>query len=102
MAGAERRVVSREVRILAGMGEARYWLGEYRSATEGLNRAVALAEEHQDLFALSLALRFLGDIAINYEADGDKAGELLARSLNAAQQLGESWAIRRTLPFAGR
>jgi len=101
MAGAERRWGTREARILAGMGEARYWLGEYRSATEALNRAVTLAEEHQDLFALSLALRFLGDIAINYEADVDKAEELLDRSLNAAEQLGESWAIVRTLLFAG-
>jgi class 3 adenylate cyclase/tetratricopeptide (TPR) repeat protein len=101
MAGAERNWGIREARVLAGMGEARYWLGEYRSATEALSRAVTLAEEHQDLFALSLALRFLGDIAINYEADVDKAAELLDRSLNAAEQLGEPWAIVRTLLFAG-
>src|SRR6266852_1612348 len=101
MAGPERKWGTREARILAGMGEARYWLGEYRSATEALSRAVTLAEEHQDLFALSLALRFLGDIAINYEADVDKAEELLDRSLNAAEQLGEPWAIVRTLLFAG-
>jgi len=83
------------------MGEARYWLGEYRSATEALNRAVTLAEEHDDLFALALALRFLGDIAINFEADVDKAEKLLDRSLQAAEQLGEPWAIVRTLLFAG-
>jgi class 3 adenylate cyclase/tetratricopeptide (TPR) repeat protein len=101
MAGAERNWGTREARILAGMGEARYWLGEYRSATEALSRAVTLAEEHEDLFALSLALRFLGDIAINFEADVDKAEKLLDRSLKAAEQLGEPWAIVRTLLFAG-
>jgi len=101
MAGPERKWGTREARILAGMGEARYWLGEYRSATEALSRAVTLAEEHDDLFALALALRFLGDIAINYEADVDKAEKLLDRSLKAAEQLGEPWAIVRTLLFAG-
>jgi len=83
------------------MGESRYWLGEYRLATEALTRAVTLAEAHDDLFALALALRFLGDIAINYEADVDKAEKLLNRSLAAAEQLGEPWAVVRTLLFAG-
>jgi len=101
MAGPERNWGTREARILAGMGEARYWLGEYRSAMEALSRAVTLAEQGEDLFALALALRFLGDIAINYEADVDKAEKLLDRSLEAAEQLGEPWAIVRTLLFAG-
>src|ERR1700694_5399032 len=91
----------REARILAGLGESRYWLGEYRLATEGLTRAVALAEAHDDDFALALALRFLGDIAINFEADVDKAERLLGRSLEAAEKLGDSMAIVRTLLFAG-
>ncbi|HEX9476330.1 MAG TPA: tetratricopeptide repeat protein, partial [Candidatus Dormibacteraeota bacterium] len=83
------------------LGEARYWLGEYRLATEVLNRAVTLAEANDDLFALALALRFLGDVAINYEADVDKAEKLLDRSLQAAEKLGEPWAVVRTLLFAG-
>jgi tetratricopeptide (TPR) repeat protein len=101
MAGPEERWGAREARVLAGMGEARYWLGEYVPATEALNRAVHLAEATEDMFALALALRFLGDIAINYEADVDKAERLLGRSLEAAEQLGEPWAIVRTLLFAG-
>ena len=101
MAGPEKSWGVREARILAGMGEARYWLGEYRSSTEALTRAVALAEAHDDLFALALALRFLGDIAINFEGDVDKAEKLLNRSLAAAEQLGEPWAVVRTLLFAG-
>jgi class 3 adenylate cyclase/tetratricopeptide (TPR) repeat protein len=101
MAGPEARWGAREARVLAGMGEARYWQGEYLPATEALNRAVQLAEATEDMFALALALRFLGDIAINYEADVDKAERLLGRSLEAAEMLGEPWAIVRTLLFAG-
>ncbi|MDQ2942906.1 MAG: hypothetical protein M3R21_04450, partial [Candidatus Dormibacteraeota bacterium] len=101
MAGPESGWGVREARILAGLGETRYWLGEYRLATEALTRAVTLAEAHDDAFALALALRFLGDIAINYEAEVDKAEKLLDRSLQAAEKLGDSWAIARTLLFAG-
>ncbi len=54
-----------------------------------------------DPFTLALALRFLGDIAINVEGDLDAAEELLDRSLAAAEELGDPWAIARTLLFAG-
>jgi len=101
LAGPEPRWNVREARILAGMGEAHYWLAEYPAATQALTRAVTLGEVHQDPFALALALRFLGDIAINFEADVDKAERLLSRSLLAAEQLGDSWAIVRSLLFAG-
>jgi len=101
LAGPEDAWAVREARILAGMGEALYWLGEYEAATQSLLRAAALGEAHGDDFALALALRFLGDMAINYEADVDKAEQLFARSLAAAERLGEPWAITRTLLFAG-
>jgi class 3 adenylate cyclase/tetratricopeptide (TPR) repeat protein len=101
MSGLERGWGVREARSLAGLGEARYWLGEYRLATEALDRAVTLAEAHDDPVALALALRFLGDIAINFEADVDKAEKLLDRSLRAAEAMGDSMAIVRTLLFAG-
>jgi tetratricopeptide (TPR) repeat protein len=83
------------------MGESRYWLGEYATATEALNRAVALGEKNQDAFALALAFRFLGDIAINFEADVERAERLLNRSVAAAERLGDPWAIVRSLLFAG-
>ncbi|MDQ2923655.1 MAG: tetratricopeptide repeat protein, partial [Candidatus Dormibacteraeota bacterium] len=101
MAGPENRWGVREGRMLAGLGEARYWLAEYRLATEALERSVSLAEANDDSFALALALRFLGDIAINFEADVDKAEKLLDRSLQAAEMLGDPHAIVRTLLFAG-
>src|SRR5206468_1957928 len=91
----------REARILAGLGESSYWLGDYPAALEVLNRAVALGEAQDDPFALAMALRFLGDIAINYEGDVDKAEKLLQRSLEAAERLGDSWAIVRSLLFQG-
>jgi class 3 adenylate cyclase/tetratricopeptide (TPR) repeat protein len=101
LAGPETRWGVREARALAGMGEARYWLGEYPAATGALERALALAEAHDDAWARALALRFLGDIAINVEADLEKAERLLDGSVRAAEQLGDPWAIVRALLFAG-
>jgi tetratricopeptide (TPR) repeat protein len=101
MSGLEPDWGVREARALAGLGEARYWLGEYPAATDALNRAVALGEANHDTFTLALALRFLGDIAINFEADVDKAEQLLDRSLIAAEEYGDPWAVVRTLLFAG-
>ena len=101
LAGPEERWGVREARALAGLGEARYWLSEYEAATQALLRSVELGEAKGDDFALALALRFLGDMAINYEADVDKAEQLLNRSLVAAERMKEPWAITRTLLFAG-
>jgi class 3 adenylate cyclase/tetratricopeptide (TPR) repeat protein len=101
LSGTDGRWGVREARALAGIGEAHYWLGEYPPATTALERAVALAEAHDDAYALTHALRFLGDIAINVEADVDKAEALLDRSLSAAEKLGDQFAITRTLLFAG-
>jgi class 3 adenylate cyclase/tetratricopeptide (TPR) repeat protein len=101
MMGEQDRWGVREARVLAGMGEARYWLGEYPAATELLDRAVTLGSRLGDLWTLALAQRFLGDIAINVEADLEKAQELLRRSLEAAEEIDEPWAIARTLLFAG-
>jgi class 3 adenylate cyclase/tetratricopeptide (TPR) repeat protein len=101
LAGPEETWAVREARALGGLGEARYWLGEYVIAIEVLERAVALGEAHDDPFTLALALRFLGDIAINVDADLEKATMLLDRSLVAAERMGDPWAITRTLLFAG-
>jgi class 3 adenylate cyclase/tetratricopeptide (TPR) repeat protein len=101
IAGTEEAWGVREARALAGMGEARYWLGEYPAAAGALARAVTLAEAKDDLATLTLAWRFQGDIAINVEADVDKAERLLARSLAAAERLGDPRATVRTLLFAG-
>ena len=101
MAGDGSRWGVREARVLAGMGEAFYWLGEYPGASEVLERAVELGGAHDDDWTLALALRFLGDISINVAADVDRAEQLLDRSLDAAERLGDAAAIARTLLFAG-
>ena len=101
MAGDDRDWGVREARVLAGMGEAFYWLGEYPGATDVLEQAVDLGTRLGDDWTLALALRFLGDISINVAADVDGAEALLARSLEAAERLGDPHAIARTLLFAG-
>jgi tetratricopeptide (TPR) repeat protein len=83
------------------MGEAHYWLGEYPAATDTLDRGVELGRKVRDPLALALALRFLGDLAINVERDLDKAEKLLGESLADAETLGDPWAITRTLLFEG-
>jgi tetratricopeptide (TPR) repeat protein len=101
LAGPEDAWGVREARALAGIGEARYWLGEYPAARDVLDRAVELGRKVDDPFTLSLALRFLGDIAINVDADVDKAEVLLDAALAAAERYDEPWACVRTLLFAG-
>jgi tetratricopeptide (TPR) repeat protein len=92
---------TREARALAGAGEARYWLSDYAGATADLERALELGTALGDDWTLTHALRFLGDIAINVHADLERAEDLLARSLDAAERLGDPRAIARTLLFAG-
>ncbi len=91
----------REARVLAGVGEAHYWLGEYPAAIGALDRAIVLGNELGDDWTLAHALRFRGDIAINVEADMPRAEELLNDALAAAERLGEPWALARTLLFVG-
>jgi class 3 adenylate cyclase/tetratricopeptide (TPR) repeat protein len=100
-AGDRERFGIREARVLAGLGEARYWLGDYPAATEVLDRAVALGTSLDDDWTLAHALRFLGDIANNVDGDLERAEELLTRSLSAAEAIDDPWAIVRTLLFTG-
>jgi class 3 adenylate cyclase/tetratricopeptide (TPR) repeat protein len=91
----------REARALAGMGEARYWLAEYPGSIEALEHAMELGTMLGDDWTLAMALRFRGDLAINVDADVAAAESLLARSVVAAERLGEPWAIARSLLFQG-
>lgn len=100
LAGPEEGWGTREARILAGMGEVRYWRGEYAAAAEVLNRAYELGSRTGDAHTLAHALRFLGDIALNFDGDLDKAEELFAKSLAAAEELGDAYSIARSLLFS--
>jgi class 3 adenylate cyclase/tetratricopeptide (TPR) repeat protein len=101
MAGPEDGWGIREGRVLVGMGEARYWLGEYPESKTALERAVRIGEDQADRRTIANALRFLGDIAINVDADVDRAEELLEGSRAAAEALGDPRVMARTLLNAG-
>jgi class 3 adenylate cyclase/tetratricopeptide (TPR) repeat protein len=101
LAGSEDQWGRREARVLAGSGEARYWLGEYTDSLEAVTRAEELARRVDDPWALSLALRFHADIVLNVQADVEEAERLFAMALSAAEASGVSGAVARTLLFSG-
>jgi class 3 adenylate cyclase/tetratricopeptide (TPR) repeat protein len=99
MAGPEEGWGSEESRILAGMGESRYWLGEYDAAEESLRRALDVGRGEAGTRAM--AQRFLADILLNIRGDPDGAAVLFDQALDAARELGDQWAMARTLLMAG-
>jgi class 3 adenylate cyclase/tetratricopeptide (TPR) repeat protein len=99
MAGPQDDWGVEEARILAGMGESRYWLGEYEDAEATLT--LSLERAGDDAWARGLAGRFLADITLNIHADIDRAEEMFRGALGAAEELGNPWATARTLLMAG-
>jgi predicted ATPase len=98
LAGPEETWGSREAWILSGLGEARYWLGEFESAATALNRALEL--ETKDRWTIAHAARFLGDIELSVRGNTERAHELFERALAAARALGDPWVTARTLLMA--
>jgi tetratricopeptide (TPR) repeat protein len=99
LAGPEDEWGSRESRLLAGMGEARYWLGEFDEAEEALTRALEVGAE--DDWTVTLASRFLGDIELNIRGEPERAEALFDRALDAARRLDDPFPVARTLLMAG-
>ena len=99
LAGPERDWGLREARILAGLGEARYWLGEFEAAVSPLTRALEIGGTDPQIRAD--ASRFLGDIELSIRGNPERAEELLDRALAAARELGDPWTLARTLLVAG-
>ncbi|MGH2530151.1 MAG: ATP-binding protein [Actinomycetota bacterium] len=100
LAGPEREWSDREAWILSGIGEARYWLGEFDAAEVLLSRALKLASE--DLLTVQAhAGRFLGDILLTVRGDREEAAHLFDQGLAAAKELGDPWTLARTLLSAG-
>jgi class 3 adenylate cyclase/tetratricopeptide (TPR) repeat protein len=99
LAGPEREWGLREARILAGLGEARYWLGEFEAAVSPLTRALEIGGTDPQIRAD--ASRFLGDIELSIRGNPERAGKLLDRALAAARELGDPWTLARTLLVAG-
>src|SRR5207302_9673969 len=67
LAGPEEGWEKEEARILAGLGEARYWLGEFEEAEQVLSRALEVGAG--DDWTETFGARFLADIALNIRAD---------------------------------
>jgi class 3 adenylate cyclase/tetratricopeptide (TPR) repeat protein len=99
MAGPEDAWGTEESRILAGMGESRYWLGEYDPAEESLRRALEVGRD--DPGTRAMAQRFLADILLNIRGDPEGAHNLFDQALEAARELGDQWTMARTLLMAG-
>jgi len=88
-----------EARVLAGLGEARYWLGEFDEAEQALSRALEIGAG--DDWTETFAARFLADVALNIRADRDRAERLFEQAVEAARRLDDPWAMARTLLMAG-
>lgn len=98
LAGPEDGWGEREALILAAMGEAHYWLGNFDAAEAVLERALEIAGETSDPVR-ALAARFLAD-SIGAD-DDERAGALFDEALAAARRLGDPTAVSRTLLMAG-
>ena len=98
LAGPDRGWGKREGRIMAGLGEARYWLGDFEQSHVDLSRALEVAGG--DVWTRTHALRFLADITLNVRGDPDRATDLFEQALTAAGELGDSFAMARTLLMA--
>jgi class 3 adenylate cyclase/tetratricopeptide (TPR) repeat protein len=99
LAGPEDTWGPREARILTYIGEARYWLGEYKTAVASLSKALEVGKD--DVWTRAHACRFLGDLALNFEGDVDRATELFNQAQEAARASGDPWILARTLLMAG-
>jgi class 3 adenylate cyclase/tetratricopeptide (TPR) repeat protein len=98
----EERWSLREAHVLCGIGDACYWLGEFTRSRAELERALGIAPD--DAWTRCVAHRFLGDIALNIDADLDAAERHFDLALPAARELPEDhrhYAIARTLLVAG-
>ncbi len=92
----------REAHILAALGEARYWRGDYEDAEAVLRRALEL--DGEDDWTQALACRFLGDIELNVRNDVDAADRSFERALAAARRIDDQdrpWVLARVLLMAG-
>ena len=98
LAGPHKSWGIREARILACLGESRYWLGEFDRAVPALERALALGAN--DAAVRAQGARFLGDIELSIRGNEERAQDLLEDALKAAREVGDPWTVARTLLVA--
>ena len=99
LAGPREEWAVREARVLSGMGEAHYWLGEFEAAESALRRALEAGDG--DAWTRTHASRFLGDITLNGHGDVEDAQKLFDQALASARELDDPYARARTLLMAG-
>lgn len=95
LSGPQEQWAQRQARIISSIGEARYWLGEYDEALTLLERAASLGGD--DAWVRAHANRFIGDIALNVHGNLSRAEWTFDEAVAAARELGDPWAIGRTL-----
>lgn len=98
LAGPAERWGAREGRMLSGIAEARYWRGEYDEAMQAIERALSVAGT--DAWVRAHANRFAGDIELNVRNNLSRAEWTFDEALSAARELGDPWAVARTLLVA--
>ncbi|MBI3647653.1 MAG: AAA family ATPase [Actinobacteria bacterium] len=99
LAGPEPGWGDREAAILASLGEARYWLGEFEGAEAALARALA-TPGGESVAVRAHAGRFLADITLTVRGDPDRAAELFDGAVEAAREMGGPRVLSRTLLMA--
>jgi class 3 adenylate cyclase/tetratricopeptide (TPR) repeat protein len=99
LAGSSNDWGEREASILAMLGEARYWVGEFELAEDALQQALEIAGDASDRICAD-ASRYLADIALTIRGDLDRASELSEVSVQAARRLGDPRTLARTLLMA--
>ncbi len=99
LAGSERDWGVPQASMLANLGEARYWLGDFEAAVGPLERALEIGGE--DTRIRAQASRFLGDIELSIRGNREAAQTHLDRALEAARALADPRTLARTLLVAG-
>jgi class 3 adenylate cyclase/tetratricopeptide (TPR) repeat protein len=98
LAGHEDEWGDREAWCLSGLGECRYWLGEFDLAETALNQALSKSADDR---VRAHAFRFLADLALTVRGDQERAAKLFEDSLVSARRRGEPFGLARSLLMAG-
>src|SRR3954452_2275687 len=94
----DRRLIANSVLMLGSADLAR---GDYERATPLLQEGLTLAKELQDTWSISLALTYLGRVALLSSSDGDEAGGLFRQALTIANDRGDKRVVAECLQGLG-
>src|SRR5262249_44200964 len=94
----DRRLIANSVLMLGSADLAR---GDYARATPLLQEGLSLAKELQDTWSISLALTYLGRVALLSTGDGDEASQLFRQALSIANDRGDKRVVAECLQGIG-